>query len=86
MLQRSESAWVETCSAVQAEKLVKHGSGNDTLLVTIWNKIGDHHADRHRWHKVKAHWCQTEMTHMLHALVHPAMAVVHLQVHSLPFR
>ncbi len=37
---------------LQAEKLLKHGSGNDTLLVTIWNKIGDHHADRHKWHKV----------------------------------
>jgi hypothetical protein len=21
-------------------------------MVTVWNKIGDHHADRHKWHKV----------------------------------
>ena len=24
-------------------------------MVTIWNKIGDHHADRHKWHKVIRH-------------------------------
>ncbi|KAL0027242.1 hypothetical protein WJX77_006308 [Trebouxia sp. C0004] len=44
-----------------AEKLLKaSGSGNDTLMVTIWNKIGDHHADRHKWHKAAAYYAQAK--------------------------
>ena len=38
---------------LQAEQLLKRNTGNDALLVLIWNKIGDHYADRHRWHKVQ---------------------------------
>ena len=40
------------CVYVQAEKLLKQSSRNDAQLVDVWNKIGDYHADRQKWHKV----------------------------------
>ena len=36
----------------QAEKLLKQSSRSDALLVLVWNKIGDHHADRQNWYRV----------------------------------
>lgn len=57
---------------IQAEKLLKaSGSGNDGLMVTIWNKIGDHHADRHKWHKVMH--CQVGRTHQHSCLSHTVL-------------
>ena len=52
---------------MQAEKLLQQkGSGNDTLLVTTWNKLGDHHADRQDWHQVGMHQVFCLYLYLLH--------------------
>ena len=45
--------WGKELCEIQAEKLLdQKGSGNDALLVTTWNRLGEQHADRQDWHKV----------------------------------
>lgn len=42
----------------KVEKLVKSGAGDDKLLQTAWNKIGEYYADRHKWGKAVQYFAQ----------------------------
>ncbi len=37
---------------MQVEKLLHQVPGKDAQLVTAWNGIADHYAERQKWHKV----------------------------------
>ncbi|KAL3151657.1 hypothetical protein ABBQ38_012645 [Trebouxia sp. C0009 RCD-2024] len=56
-----------------AEKLLKQSNSNDGLLVLVWNKIGDHHADRQNWYKAAAYYAQAKNSEAL------ADALYHLE-------
>uniref|UniRef100_A0A061SDB5 Wd repeat-containing protein 35 isoform x2 n=1 Tax=Tetraselmis sp. GSL018 TaxID=582737 RepID=A0A061SDB5_9CHLO len=49
----------------KVEKLVTSGAGDDKLLETAWNKIGEYYADRHKWSKAVTYFAQAKNSEML---------------------
>mmetsp|Transcript_38234 Transcript_38234/g.108060 ORF Transcript_38234/g.108060 Transcript_38234/m.108060 type:complete len:1242 (+) Transcript_38234:70-3795(+) len=49
----------------KVEKLVMSGVGDDKLLQTAWNKIGEYYADRHKWSKAVQYFAQAKNSEML---------------------
>eukprot|EP00741_Cyanophora_paradoxa_P024440 tig00022075_g23597.t1 len=41
-------------------QLVQSGGGDDSLLLTAWNKIGDYYADRQKWSKAVSYYSQAK--------------------------
>eukprot|EP00899_Mesostigma_viride_P008010 jgi/Mesvir1/1720/Mv21173-RA.1 len=47
------------------EKLVTEGGGDDALLVTAWNRMGDYYADRQKWSKAVQYYAQAKNSERL---------------------
>mmetsp|Transcript_7812 Transcript_7812/g.27429 ORF Transcript_7812/g.27429 Transcript_7812/m.27429 type:complete len:1008 (-) Transcript_7812:93-3116(-) len=49
----------------RVEKLIQEGGGNDAMLATARNKIGDYYAERQKWGKAVGYYTQAKNTDQL---------------------
>ena len=49
----------------RVEKLVAAGGGDDAMLQTTWNRIGDYYAERRKWAKAVSYFAQAQNSEML---------------------